>query len=161
MEKTGVLGENHWPVANHWQTLSHNFVSSTPKEEFFYRKCNLSRKIKICRKIILSEKVRTIVTNFCEKGYWFISPLPGNLVKIIFQLWPRIPWKVLFGLSDMFSVQFISQPWSYFITFYTWFSFFLSGKNLKFDNFSWFKWTVHAIKKSQIFKVIIFIVTNQ
>ena len=24
-----------------------------------------------CRKIILSEKVRTIVANFCEKGYWF------------------------------------------------------------------------------------------
>jgi hypothetical protein len=35
VEKTGVLGENHWPVANHWQTLSHNVVSSTPKEEFF------------------------------------------------------------------------------------------------------------------------------
>ena len=41
---------------------------------------------------------------------WFISPLPGNLVKIIFQLWPCICWKVLFGLSDMLSVQFISQP---------------------------------------------------
>jgi hypothetical protein len=27
--KTGVLGENDWPVANHWQTLSHNVVSST------------------------------------------------------------------------------------------------------------------------------------
>jgi hypothetical protein len=35
VEKTGVLGENHWPVTNHWQTLSHNVVSSTPKEEFF------------------------------------------------------------------------------------------------------------------------------
>jgi hypothetical protein len=35
VEKTGVLGENPWPVANHWQTLSHNVVSSTPKEEFF------------------------------------------------------------------------------------------------------------------------------
>jgi hypothetical protein len=33
-----------------------------------------------------------------------------------------------------------------------------AGKNLKFDNFSWFKQTVHAIRKSQIFKVIIFIV---
>jgi hypothetical protein len=28
-------GENHWPAASHWQTLSHNVVSSTPKEEFF------------------------------------------------------------------------------------------------------------------------------
>ena len=24
--ETGVHGENHWPVANHWQTLSHNQV---------------------------------------------------------------------------------------------------------------------------------------
>jgi len=30
VEKTGVLGEIHRPVASHWQTLSHNIVSSTP-----------------------------------------------------------------------------------------------------------------------------------
>ena len=29
VEETGVSGENHRPVASHWQTLSHNFVSST------------------------------------------------------------------------------------------------------------------------------------
>jgi hypothetical protein len=29
-EETGVAGENHQPVASHWQTLSHNVVSSTP-----------------------------------------------------------------------------------------------------------------------------------
>ena len=27
----GVPGENHWPVASHWQTLSQNVVSSTPR----------------------------------------------------------------------------------------------------------------------------------
>ena len=26
-------GENHWPVASHWQTLSHNLVPSTPHHE--------------------------------------------------------------------------------------------------------------------------------
>jgi hypothetical protein len=26
-------GENHWPVASQWQTLSHNVVSSTPRHE--------------------------------------------------------------------------------------------------------------------------------
>ena len=31
MEETGVPGENHWPVASGWQTLSHNVVSSTPR----------------------------------------------------------------------------------------------------------------------------------
>jgi len=30
VEETGVCGENHLPVASHWQTLSHNVVSSTP-----------------------------------------------------------------------------------------------------------------------------------
>jgi len=31
MEGTGVSGENHRPSASHWQTLSHNVVSSTPR----------------------------------------------------------------------------------------------------------------------------------
>jgi hypothetical protein len=29
VEETGVPGDNHWPAASHWQTLSHNVVSST------------------------------------------------------------------------------------------------------------------------------------
>jgi len=29
VEETKVPRENHWPVASHWQTLSHNVVSST------------------------------------------------------------------------------------------------------------------------------------
>ena len=33
VEETGVAGENHWPAASHWQTLSHNVVSSTPCHE--------------------------------------------------------------------------------------------------------------------------------
>jgi len=32
-EETVVPGENHQPVASHWQTLSHNVVSSTPCNE--------------------------------------------------------------------------------------------------------------------------------
>ena len=30
VEETGVPAENNRPVASHWQTLSHNVVSSTP-----------------------------------------------------------------------------------------------------------------------------------
>ena len=33
MEETGLPGENHRPAASHWQTLSHNVVSSTPHHE--------------------------------------------------------------------------------------------------------------------------------
>jgi hypothetical protein len=32
-EETGVPEENHRPAASHWQTLSHNPVSSTPHHE--------------------------------------------------------------------------------------------------------------------------------
>jgi hypothetical protein len=31
LEETGVPGENLQPVESHWQTLSHNFVPSTPR----------------------------------------------------------------------------------------------------------------------------------
>ena len=33
VEETGVHGENHWPVASNWQTLSHNVVLSKPRHE--------------------------------------------------------------------------------------------------------------------------------
>ena len=33
VKETGVPGENHRPAASHWQTLSHNVVSSTPRHE--------------------------------------------------------------------------------------------------------------------------------
>ena len=33
VDETGVPGENHRSVASHWQILSHNVVSSTPRHE--------------------------------------------------------------------------------------------------------------------------------
>jgi hypothetical protein len=33
VEETRVPGENHRPIASHWQTLLHNVVSSTPRHE--------------------------------------------------------------------------------------------------------------------------------
>jgi len=33
VKETGVPGENPRPVANDWQTLSHNVVSSIPRHE--------------------------------------------------------------------------------------------------------------------------------
>ena len=35
VEETEVPGENHQPVASHWQTISHNVVSSTPRMNWF------------------------------------------------------------------------------------------------------------------------------
>jgi len=33
VEKIEVPRENQWPVASHWQTLSHSVVSNTPRHE--------------------------------------------------------------------------------------------------------------------------------
>jgi hypothetical protein len=33
VEETGVSGENHRPVGSHWQTLSHNVLSNTPRHD--------------------------------------------------------------------------------------------------------------------------------
>ena len=33
VEEAGVSGENHRPVASHWQILSHNVVSSTSRHQ--------------------------------------------------------------------------------------------------------------------------------
>jgi hypothetical protein len=38
VEETGVPRENHRPVASHWQTLSFNVVSSTPRHERAFAK---------------------------------------------------------------------------------------------------------------------------
>jgi hypothetical protein len=51
VEETGVFGENHWPVASHWQTLSHNVASSIPrhdrgKKHFFNRTPNWNAKVR-------------------------------------------------------------------------------------------------------------------
>jgi hypothetical protein len=34
VEETGVPGENHRTIASHWQTLSHNVVSSASSQEW-------------------------------------------------------------------------------------------------------------------------------
>jgi hypothetical protein len=37
VEESGGTGENHRPTANHWQTLSHNVASSTPRLSWLHR----------------------------------------------------------------------------------------------------------------------------
>jgi hypothetical protein len=39
VEETGVPRKDHWIVVSHWQTLSHNVVSSIPRHK---RDSNLS-----------------------------------------------------------------------------------------------------------------------
>ena len=43
---TEVSGNNHRPPASHWQTLSHNAVSSTPHQELWTKTANVIEYIK-------------------------------------------------------------------------------------------------------------------
>jgi hypothetical protein len=55
VEETGLSGENHRPVASHWQTLSHNVTSSTPRIGEI-RTDNIS--------VFFSDGIKTVYLNF-------------------------------------------------------------------------------------------------
>ena len=48
VKKTGVPRENHWLVASHWQTLSHNNVSSTSRH---LKENNKRRYLTYCARV--------------------------------------------------------------------------------------------------------------
>jgi hypothetical protein len=108
-----IIFDNYWNCINFGNYLKFWLNKENwhfqGKNGSFYTNCN-NNFIDVWILRLFTIKISPILTLVWTMS-WFISPLPGNLVKIIFQLWPCIPWKVLFGLSDMFSVQFISQPW--------------------------------------------------
>ena len=57
VEETRVPGENHGYVASHWQTLSHNVVSSTPRHE----------------QDSISQVISTDCTGSCKSNYHTIT----------------------------------------------------------------------------------------
>ena len=62
VEETGVPGENHRPVVSHWQTVSHNVVSSTPRLSW----------VSICTDLTGSCKsnYHTIMTTTAPRLFW-------------------------------------------------------------------------------------------
>ena len=91
-EETGVRGENHRPDASHWQTLSHNIVSRTPRHQRYLN----SQTAIIVFKQNLNYHERSNVTTIFSKimaniylqVQWligmldasgFLAPLQGNV----------------------------------------------------------------------------------
>ena len=56
VEETGGPGEKHWPVASHWQTLSHNVELNTPqakKKKYMCVYCHMSKKSRVGRSALI------------------------------------------------------------------------------------------------------------
>ena len=74
VQETDVPEENYWPVANHWQTLSHNVDN------------NIEKKKKTCIKI--GWKIRKFKfwnSAFVGPFQWNISPKPYEIEEIRWQ----------------------------------------------------------------------------
>jgi hypothetical protein len=83
VKETGVPGENHQSVASHWQTLSHNVVSSTPHH---------------CRKniIIFVIRYRYATFYFFRDNFLFlILLLPLYLLYLLFLNQYRLKFPIL------------------------------------------------------------------
>ena len=66
VEETGVPRENHQPVSSHWQTLSLNVVSSTPRHGKRYAHTTLVVKDTDC-------------TGSCKSNYHTITTMTGSI----------------------------------------------------------------------------------
>jgi 8-oxo-dGTP pyrophosphatase MutT (NUDIX family) len=73
VEETGVPGANHRPAPSHWQTVSHNVVSSTIHTRFVTR---VARRVPLVEKELLT--------------------LPGLFEFIPNLLWVRVAWSLVF-----------------------------------------------------------------
>ena len=81
-EETRVPGENQWPVASHWQTLSHNVVSSTPRLSRI-RTYNLSSdRSWLHRTSSCKSNYHTITITTNPFKLWWLLVVPQGLVTI-------------------------------------------------------------------------------
>ena len=101
-EETGVPWENHWSAASHWQTLTHNVVSSTQKKKnlkkytirnlfFFFIKIDpkLYKKQSLLSHDFVEFRNRTKINDLCDlvrtwSYFWGVYILVLLTVVIIF-----------------------------------------------------------------------------
>jgi len=81
VEETGVHGENHRPVASHWQTLSHNVAWNTPHlgEIRTHNVSGHRHKIRI-HFVLGNEDIEIIFTQIYHSCLLQITP-PGATIK--------------------------------------------------------------------------------
>ena len=106
VEETGVPWENHRPAASHWQTLSHNVVSSTPRlsrirtHNVTYMYCAMMSMLQIFSAYFVGIAGMRVFVLF---QWWFPLAL-GKIslkqylllghINTLSQLYERSPWEV-------------------------------------------------------------------
>ena len=103
---TEVSGNNHRPPASHWQTLSHNVVSSTPHQELWTKTTNFIEYI--------NERVltTTIVIWFCNS----VTRIKYKINKFCIR---NVMLRIQLGLGLWYLTHF-QQYFSYIRQFYWW-----------------------------------------
>ena len=87
VEETGLPGENHRPAASHWQTLSHNVVSSTSRQWF-----NVRGSCSFCLYVDHHcLNFRFVIDNICKKyQYYFWKQMEVTSKYFLCRLYVRI-----------------------------------------------------------------------
>ena len=111
VEENRVSGENHWPVARHWQILSYNVVLSIP---------GLSR---VRTKLVL---IGTDCTCSCKSNYHIITTmmvpyLNGDRISLRYLSWTYSK-RYNYEVVDNVIINAIFQQWN------VWSNYFMSNK---------------------------------
>ena len=111
VEGTGVPGENHWPVASHWQTLSHNVVSSTPRHEQGFElttlvmigtDCTGSCKFNYHTITTTKAPVRLEYSETCLYWYWIRNDCIINyLIQLYVLFWTKLLVSIVIDLDRL------------------------------------------------------------
>jgi hypothetical protein len=98
VEETEVSGENHRPFASHWQTWSHNVVSSTPRLSGV-RTHNISSDKGILHHYFFIVPI-VMPCSFCH-GFFFI---------FVYMIWPYVAHLHVYDCTDK-----IIKSWNMYI----------------------------------------------
>ena len=132
VDETGVPGENHQPVASHWQTLSHNVVSSTPRHEwrFTIEIVVYLKYIEVSNKC-LSTNIQ--LSHFLSTNYTIIQKLhvfstkkdyPDRSIFLYRRLphfeWHRVKWHCISINNEYIAQSLVSLVWFFTVLLWIW-----------------------------------------
>ena len=102
VEEAGVPGENHWPAASHWQTLTYNILSTTLHE----RDYEPTTLVMICTDCIGRSKSNYVPFDHDHDGSECYGKHLHRLVELINTL------NILYTLSNyFFKISFLPNNW--------------------------------------------------